>query len=83
MGAEAEGEIMNMQRKDVRASHENTETNTKATELQVESSALNQKAVAVLAYFYWEARGCPKDSPGEDWFRAEAELHNRLTDATV
>jgi hypothetical protein len=42
---------------------------------------LNQEAIADLAYFYWEERGGPSDSPDEDWFRAEAELRNRLTAA--
>jgi hypothetical protein len=40
--------------------------------------AFDQEAIALLAYFYWEARGCPRDSPDEDWFRAESELRNRL-----
>jgi Protein of unknown function (DUF2934) len=30
--------------------------------------------IAALAYAYWEARGRPWGSPGEDWFRAEREL---------
>ena len=37
----------------------------------------DQEVVALLAYFYWEARGCPRDSPEEDWFRAESELPRR------
>jgi len=47
------------------------------------SAALNEEAMAVLAYFYWEARGCPSDSPDEDWFRAEAEVRNRLAAAAT
>jgi len=43
-----------------------------------DSPMLDPEAIALLAYFYWEARGCPHDSPHEDWFRAEAELRNRL-----
>ena len=35
--------------------------------------------IAVLAYSYWEARGCQGGSPEEDWFRAERELHSRQT----
>ena len=42
---------------------------------------LDQEAIARLAYFYWEERGCQNDSPYEDWFRAEAELRNRLASA--
>ena len=33
--------------------------------------------IAVLAYSYWEARGCQGGSPEEDWLRAERELGNR------
>jgi hypothetical protein len=44
---------------------------------------LDQEAIARLAYFYWEARGCYNDSPDEDWFRAEAEFRNRLAAAAM
>jgi len=33
--------------------------------------------IAVLAYSYWEARGCQGGSPDEDWLRAERELCSR------
>ena len=33
--------------------------------------------IAVLAYSYWEARGCQGGSPEEDWFRAEQELRSQ------
>jgi hypothetical protein len=33
--------------------------------------------ISLLAYAYWQARGCPEGSPEEDWLRAEQEL--RLT----
>jgi hypothetical protein len=33
--------------------------------------------IAVLAYSYWEARGCQGGSPDEDWFRAERELRSQ------
>ena len=35
--------------------------------------------IAVLAYSYWEARGCQGGSPDEDWLRAERELRSRRT----
>ena len=35
---------------------------------------MERKAIAQLAYTYWEARGRPWGSPAEDWFRAEQEL---------
>jgi hypothetical protein len=53
------------------------ETDNEATDLVIESPILDQEAIARMAYFCWEARGCPNDSPDEDWFRAEAELRNR------
>ena len=40
----------------------------------VESAAPTHEEVAQLAYHYWEARGCPLDSPKEDWFRAEQDV---------
>ena len=35
--------------------------------------------IAVLAYSYWEDRGCQGGSPQEDWLRAERELRSRRT----
>ena len=43
------------------------------------SDGLDQESIGRLAYFYWEERGCPSNSADEDWFKAEAELRNRLT----
>jgi DUF2934 family protein len=37
----------------------------------------NSPEIAVLAYQYWQARGCPNDSPEEDWLRAERDLECR------
>ena len=39
--------------------------------------------IAVLAYSYWEARGCQGGSPDGDWFRAERELRSRLAKEKV
>ena len=58
-----------------------SETNNEATDLTLESPTLDQETIARLAYSCWEERGCPNDSPDEDWFRAEAELRNRLAAA--
>ncbi len=33
-----------------------------------------RERVALLAYSYWEQRGCQGGSPEEDWFRAEREV---------
>jgi hypothetical protein len=32
------------------------------------------EAISLLAYTYWEARGCQGGNPDEDWARAEREL---------
>ena len=37
-----------------------------ATDLGVEHPTFDQEAIARLAYFYWEERGSPNDSPDED-----------------
>jgi hypothetical protein len=34
----------------------------------------NQQHVAILAYKFWQTRGCPEGTPEEDWFRAEQEI---------
>lgn len=33
--------------------------------------------MALLAYSFWEGRGCPSGSADADWFRAEGEIQNR------
>lgn len=38
------------------------------------AAAPSHEEIAILAYHYWELRGCPFGSPEEDWFRAEREL---------
>jgi hypothetical protein len=60
-----------------------SETNGQAADLVSDNSALDQEAIARLAYSYWEARGCPHDSPDEDWLRAEADLCNRTAAAAT
>jgi hypothetical protein len=37
-----------------------------------------RERIALLAYFYWQTRGCQGGSPEEDWFRAERELLENL-----
>ena len=74
MRGKAEGEIVVKQREHVHRSDE-------ATDLGIEHRTLDQEAIARLAYFYWEERGCPNDSPDEDWLRAEAELRHRVAAA--
>jgi Protein of unknown function (DUF2934) len=38
------------------------------------SEPQNREQIAVLAYEFWQARGCPDGTPAEDWFRAEREI---------
>jgi hypothetical protein len=33
--------------------------------------------IALLAYSYWESRGCQGGSPEEEWYRAEREIRSR------
>ena len=40
-------------------------------------SAPEREEIARLAYSYWQARGCPLDSPEEDWLLAEADLQKQ------
>jgi hypothetical protein len=35
------------------------------------SAAERVKAIAELAFRFWEERGCPQGSPDEDWYKAE------------
>ena len=62
---------------DKHTASESSHRSDEATDLGIEHPALDQEAIGRLAYFYWEERGCPNDSPDEDWLRAEAELRNR------
>ena len=52
-----------------------------ATDLGIEHRTLDREAIARLAYFYWEERRGPNDSPDEGWLRAETELRNGLAAA--
>jgi hypothetical protein len=39
-----------------------------------EISMPSEEHIALLAYSYWESRGCPIGSPDEDWLRAEHDI---------
>jgi len=41
-----------------------------------------QEQIALLAYSYWQARGCRGGSPEDDWYRAEQEIRSRLAIAS-
>lgn len=50
-----------------------------AVERNTAESAIEHDKIALLAYSYWEARGCPHGSPEEDWLRAESDLRQKAT----
>lgn len=52
-----------------------------AAEPGISEPVIEHDEIALLAYSYWEARGCPHGSPEEDWFRAEGELRQKATAA--
>jgi hypothetical protein len=74
----AKGDIVKTQEEQAHTARESSHRSDEAADLGIEHPTLDQEGTARLAYFYWEERGCPNDSPDEDWFRAEAELRNRL-----
>ena len=77
----AKGDIVKSQEEHMHTARESSHKSDEATDLGIEHPTSDQEAIGRLAYFYWEERGCPNDSPDEDWFRAEAELRNRLAAA--
>jgi len=47
---------------------------------EILASAISiQEKVALLAYSYWQERGCQGGCPEEDWFRAEREILSQLS----
>ncbi len=38
---------------------------------------LIHRRTELLAYAFWQARGCPEGSPDEDWFLAEEQLRHQ------
>ena len=41
----------------------------------------NHERIALLAFSYWEQRGCCGGSPEDDWFRAEREILEQLVNS--
>ena len=37
----------------------------------------DREEISLLAFSYWEARGCQGGSPEEDWYQAEREIQRR------
>jgi hypothetical protein len=47
------------------------------------SEAVDERAIAALAYEIWLDRGCPIGTDQEDWFRAEEDLKKLAKTATT
>ena len=58
---------MKTQEEHVHTARESGHRSDEATDLGIEHRTLDQEAIARLAYFYWQERGCTTDSPDEDW----------------
>jgi Protein of unknown function (DUF2934) len=82
VGDNTQEDIVKTQGEKMHTTDENSETSNQAAGLAGDG-ALDQEAITILAYYYWEARGCPHDSPQEDWFRAESDLRNRISAAAT
>jgi hypothetical protein len=52
-------------------------TTPQAVDGPTTTSDPTHQEIALVAYLYWEARGCQGGSAEEDWLRAEHELRNR------
>jgi len=77
----AKGDIVKTQEEHMYTASGSSHRIDEATDLGIEHPTVDQEAICRLAYFFWEERGCPNDSPDEDWFRAEAELRTRVAAA--
>jgi hypothetical protein len=58
--------------------NESVEVSVVETEL-IGNDSPSHDEIALLAYSYWEARGCQGGCPEEDWLRAEGELRCQRT----
>jgi hypothetical protein len=39
-----------------------------------EKQIIKHHEIAVLAYAFWQQRGCPEGSPEQDWYEAEQRV---------
>ena len=77
----AKGDIVKTREKHTQAAGGSDHKSDEASDLGIEHPTADREAIGRLAYLYWEERGCPNDSPDEDWFRAEAELRQQFAAA--
>ena len=75
------GDIVKTQETHTQAAHGSDHIGDEASNLGIEHPTADREAIGRLAYLYWEERGCPNNSPDEDWFRAEAELRQQFATA--
>jgi hypothetical protein len=66
----------------VRSKHTAVPAET-VTETAETSVAPTHEDIALLAYTYWQERGCVDGCSEEDWARAERELRSRADAATA
>ena len=57
VGDRAKGDIVKTKEEQVHTARESGHRSDEATDLGIEHPTLDQKAIARLAYFYWEERG--------------------------
>jgi hypothetical protein len=68
-----EGDVVKRQREEMHRVDGSSETAKRGSSV-VNEPVLDRDAIAGLAYYCWEPRGCPNDSPDEGRFRAETIL---------
>ena len=81
MRGKGKRDIVKTQETHTQAARGSDHIRDEASNLGIEHPTADREAIGRLAYLYWEERGCPNDSPDEDWFRAEAELRQQLAAA--
>ena len=81
MRGKGKGDIVKTQETHTQAARGSDHIRDEASNLGIEHPTADREAIGRLAYLYWEERGCPNNSPDEDWFRAEAELRQQLATA--
>jgi hypothetical protein len=74
---------MSKQSKQVNSKSKTVTVNASVAANNGAATGCDHEEVCQLAFSYWQARGCPKGSPEDDWFRAEHELSSRAVSAPV
>lgn len=61
-----------------RQAHERSASKETNGHANAEHETFGHAEIAQLAYELWQQRGCPADSPEEDWYRAAQQLRSRM-----